>query len=85
MAIVTIGLDLAKLFFQVHCIDEVGKAVVRRQLRRAEVETFFSEAASLSGRHGGLWFGASLGAAAGGDGGAAAGSEGTAGGGGFFA
>ncbi|CAA7617481.1 IS110 family transposase [Magnetospirillum sp. SS-4] len=41
MAIVTIGLDLAKNVFQVHCVDESGLAVVRRQLRRAEVEAFF--------------------------------------------
>ena len=43
MAIVTIGLDLAKLVFQVHGVDDTGQAVVRRQLRRAEVETFFQK------------------------------------------
>ena len=41
MAIVTIGLDLAKTVFQVHGIDEHGKAVLRRQLRRGDVERFF--------------------------------------------
>jgi len=41
MAIVTIGLDLAKLVFQVHGVDEAGKAVIRRQLRRVEIEAFF--------------------------------------------
>lgn len=41
MSIVTIGLDLAKQVFQVHGNDEAGKAAVRRQLRRRDVETFF--------------------------------------------
>jgi transposase len=43
MSIVTIGLDLAKQVFQVHGNDAVGKAVVRRQLRRKEVEAFFRD------------------------------------------
>lgn len=42
MSIVTIGLDLAKHSFQVHGIDETGRVVVRRQLRRDAVEAFFS-------------------------------------------
>jgi transposase len=37
----TIGLDLAKLVFQVHGVDAVGRAVLRRQLRRGEVLRFF--------------------------------------------
>jgi transposase len=41
MAIVTIGLDLAKNVFQVHGVDENGRAVLRRQVRRADVATFF--------------------------------------------
>ncbi len=41
MAIVTIGLDLAKHVFQVHGVDESGQVLIRRQLRRAQVETFF--------------------------------------------
>lgn len=40
--IVTVGVDLAKSVFQVHAIDAVGKVVVRRQLRRAELLKFFS-------------------------------------------
>jgi transposase len=39
----TIGLDLAKSVFQVHGIDSQGKVVVRRQLRRKEVLSFFAE------------------------------------------
>jgi len=41
MAIVTIGLDLAKHVFQVHGVDETGQAVLRRQLRRGEIDAFF--------------------------------------------
>jgi transposase len=41
MAIVTVGLDLAKHVFQVHGVDEGGRAAVRCQLRRADVEAFF--------------------------------------------
>ena len=39
----TIGLDLAKSVFQVHGVDAHGKMVVRRQLRRAEVLSFFAK------------------------------------------
>jgi transposase len=38
-----IGLDLAKNVFQVHGVDASGKVVVRRQLRRAQVEPFFAK------------------------------------------
>jgi transposase len=43
MSIVTVGLDLAKHVFQVHGVDEAEKAVVRRSLRRDQVETFFRD------------------------------------------
>ena len=42
MKITTVGIDLAKNVFQVHGIDERGKAVLRRQLRRAQVAVFFA-------------------------------------------
>lgn len=42
MSIVTIGLDLAKHVFQVHGVDETGRAMLRRQLRRTEIERFFT-------------------------------------------
>jgi transposase len=42
MKITTIGLDLAKNVFQVHGIDEQGKAVLRKQLRRNQVAAFFA-------------------------------------------
>lgn len=41
MPIVTIGLDLAKHVFQVHGVDEAGKVVLRRQLRRNGIADFF--------------------------------------------
>jgi transposase len=44
-AIITIGLDLAKKVFQVHCVDAEGKVVVARKLRRKEVLVFFAKLA----------------------------------------
>jgi transposase len=41
MQITTIGLDIAKNVFQVHGIDGSEKVVVRKQLRRSQVLTFF--------------------------------------------
>jgi transposase len=35
-----IGLDLAKNVFQIHGIDAAGDVVLRRQLRRGQVEKF---------------------------------------------
>jgi transposase len=41
--IATIGLDLAKNVFQVHCVDGVGNVVIKRQLPRSEVLKFFAK------------------------------------------
>jgi transposase len=41
MQITTIGLDLAKSWFQVHGVDDSGKAVLCRKLKRSEVIDFF--------------------------------------------
>jgi transposase len=41
MQVSTIGLDLAKHWFQVHGVDATGQVVVRRRLRRSEVLAFF--------------------------------------------
>jgi transposase len=41
MQITTIGLDIAKNVFQVHGIDAAEKVVVRRQLRRKQMMSFF--------------------------------------------
>jgi len=42
MKITTSGIDVAKSVFQVHGIDEHGKVVLRRQLRRSQLVLFFS-------------------------------------------
>ena len=42
-AITTIGLDIAKSVFQVHGIDAGGQVVIRRQLKRRYVLTFFQK------------------------------------------
>ena len=41
MKITTVGIDLAKNVFQVHGIDEHGKAVLKKQLRRDQMAAFF--------------------------------------------
>jgi len=41
MKITTAGIDLAKNVFHVHGVDERGKTVLRKQLRRAQVAVFF--------------------------------------------
>ena len=41
--ITTIGLDIAKSVFQVHGIDAQGQMVIRRQLKRRYVLTFFQK------------------------------------------
>jgi transposase len=41
MKIATIGLDLAKHWFQIHGVDERGQTVARRKLRRNEVLAYF--------------------------------------------
>ena len=42
MNISMIGLDIAKSVFQVHGIDAAGAVVVRRKLRRGQMQSFFS-------------------------------------------
>src|ERR1700746_2780697 len=42
-AITTIGLDIAKSVFQVHGVDADGQGVIRRQLKRRAVLTFFQK------------------------------------------
>lgn len=45
MKITTIGLDLAKLVFQVHGVNAQGHTVLTRQLRREQVSVFFAKLA----------------------------------------
>ena len=42
MKITTVGIDLAKNVIQIHGVDERGKAVLRKQLKRAQVASFFA-------------------------------------------
>ncbi len=41
--VTTIGLDIAKSVFQVHCVDGAGQVVIRRQLKRRSVLAFFQK------------------------------------------
>ena len=41
MKTTTIGIDLAKIVFQIHGVDERGKVSVSRQLKRAEMSSYF--------------------------------------------
>ncbi len=43
MKITIVGIDLAKNVFQVHGVDQRGKAVVRKRLRRKQVLMFFAQ------------------------------------------
>jgi len=43
MTIIRIGLDTSKHVFQVHGVDENEQAVLRRQVRRSEMERFFAK------------------------------------------
>ena len=41
MEITTVGIDLAKNVFQVHAVDQHGKVVLRKQLKRGQMAEFF--------------------------------------------
>jgi len=43
MKVTTVGIDLAKNVIQVHGVDQKGKVVLRRQLRRSQVMDFFAQ------------------------------------------
>jgi hypothetical protein len=45
MKITTVGIDLAKNVFQVHGVDERGRVVLRKQLRRDQMTVFFANLA----------------------------------------
>ena len=53
-AITTVGLDLAKNWFQVHGADAHGRPVLRKKLARGKLLEFFANLPPLSDRHGGL-------------------------------
>jgi hypothetical protein len=41
-SVTTVGLDLAKLVFQVHCVDTSGRVVVAKTMKRKKVLVFFA-------------------------------------------
>ena len=45
MKITTVGMDLANTVFQVHGVDERGKPLVNRKLRRSQMLVFFAQLA----------------------------------------
>ncbi len=42
MKITTVGIDLAKIVFQIHGVTGRGKVAVRKQLKRAEMSSYFA-------------------------------------------
>ena len=48
--VTTIGLDIAKSVFQVHGVDAAGQVVIRRQLKRRYVLSFFEKLPPLASR-----------------------------------
>src|SRR5262245_5092493 len=42
-AITTIGFDIAKSVFQLHCVDAAGQVIVRRQLKGRQVIAVFQK------------------------------------------
>jgi transposase len=40
MNIKTVGIDLAKNIFQIHCVDERGKEVLNKRLSRSQLASF---------------------------------------------
>ena len=42
-SVTTVGLDLAKHVFRVHCVDSCGRVIVAKSLRRNNVLGFFAQ------------------------------------------
>jgi transposase len=42
MKVKAVGIDLAKNVFQIHCVDEQGKVLLKKQLKRSQVASFFA-------------------------------------------
>lgn len=55
MKITTIGIDLAKEVFQIHGVNEHGKIVLRKQLRRNAMTEYFANLAPCLIGDGSLW------------------------------
>ena len=48
MKITKVGIDLAKAVLRVHGVNEYGKAVIRRQLKRKDVLRYFANLPACS-------------------------------------
>jgi transposase len=48
MSVIMIGLDTAKSVFQIHGVNEAGKAELKRKLGRSELLTFFEKQAACT-------------------------------------
>lgn len=57
----TIGLDIAKNFFQVHAIDAAGVVVTKKMLRRSQMHSLLCDDRAQLGRHRGVLFSPLLG------------------------
>ena len=42
MKVTTLGIDLAKNMFQLHGVNEYGKTVIKKQIRRDQMAEFFA-------------------------------------------
>ena len=47
-SVTTVGLDLAKHVFQVHCVDASGRVVVAKAIRRKHLLEFFASLCRLA-------------------------------------
>ncbi len=50
MKVTALGIDLAKNVFQIHGIDQHGKVMLKKQLKRAQMAPFFINF-TVPGRH----------------------------------
>jgi hypothetical protein len=48
MKINAVGIDLAKNVFQIHGVDERGRVLLRKQVKRAQVASFFGGCTNCS-------------------------------------
>jgi len=65
LPVVRLGLDIAKSSFQVHGVDAHSKVVIRKQLTRGTVLSYFAQLPSCLIGLGSVWRGALLGAGGG--------------------
>ena len=64
MKLIRVGIDLAKLVFQVHGVDARGKVGLRKQLERYQIVAFFCTDGAVPHWDGSMRRGAFLGAQA---------------------